>query len=204
MQNSQKGKNNPMYGVHRFGKDAPFYGRHHSQATRRILRLANLGRHFSQQHCTRMSEALCGRISPMKGRHPSKSARKKMSAAAITRWQDPEFRNKQVKALMKSWHKRPNELEVLAGTLLHDLYPRKFSYNGNGPIIVGGKVPDFIHNNGRKLVINVNGDYFHKEENVHDVKRHYAKHGYSLLVIWQSEIDSDWAKVTRKIRTFVG
>lgn len=31
------GKNNPMYGVHRFGKDAPMYGKHHSDETKRKI-----------------------------------------------------------------------------------------------------------------------------------------------------------------------
>jgi len=32
------GKNNPMYGVHRYGKDNPFYGKHHTEETKEKLR----------------------------------------------------------------------------------------------------------------------------------------------------------------------
>jgi hypothetical protein len=34
------GKDNPMYGVHRFGKDAPMYGRHHSPEAKLRIALA--------------------------------------------------------------------------------------------------------------------------------------------------------------------
>jgi len=36
-----KGKNNPMYGVHRFGKDAPMYGNHLSKETKEKIGKAN-------------------------------------------------------------------------------------------------------------------------------------------------------------------
>jgi very-short-patch-repair endonuclease len=73
-------------------------------------------------------------------------------------------------------------------------------YNGKGPIVLGGRVPDFVHNNGKHLAINVNGDYFHKNENEHELKSYYTKHGYKLLILWESEINSDWDKVASKIK----
>lgn len=37
------GQNNPMYGVHRYGKDGPFYGGTHTQAAKEKIRLSRLG-----------------------------------------------------------------------------------------------------------------------------------------------------------------
>ena len=36
-----KGKNNPMYGVHRFGNTNPMYGKHHTEETKLKIRLSN-------------------------------------------------------------------------------------------------------------------------------------------------------------------
>lgn len=41
------GKNNPMFGIHRFGKDNPFYGRKHSLKTKIKISKANKGRKVS-------------------------------------------------------------------------------------------------------------------------------------------------------------
>jgi len=41
-----KGENNPMFGVslHRYGKDAPFYGNHHAEKTKKLISEANIGK----------------------------------------------------------------------------------------------------------------------------------------------------------------
>lgn len=40
----RSGKNNPMYGVHRYGEDAPMYGKHHSEETKKKISEANEGK----------------------------------------------------------------------------------------------------------------------------------------------------------------
>jgi len=146
----------------------------------------------SQEFCRRMSKLLADR-------ELSKETCDKMSAAVTRRWQDPIEAHK----LINGWLESPTLPEILTGTLLNKLYPGEFSYNGRGPVIVDGRVPDFVHNNGRHLAIAVNGDYWHKGEDIRALKSHYAKSGYKLLVIWEHEINSDWSKLEQKLSKFV-
>jgi len=55
------GRDNPMFGVHRFGKDAPRYGKKNSEETRKKLSKALKGKPKSEQHKRKISEALTGR-----------------------------------------------------------------------------------------------------------------------------------------------
>lgn len=48
---------NPMYGVHRYGEDNPFFGKKHSEETRRKLSESHKGKHLSEETRRKMSEA---------------------------------------------------------------------------------------------------------------------------------------------------
>jgi len=43
------GKNNPMFGVHRFGKSNPMYGKYHSKKTKEKIKLKHLNTHHSEK-----------------------------------------------------------------------------------------------------------------------------------------------------------
>ena len=53
-----KGKNNSMYGVHRYGKDAPMYGKKHSPETRRKLSEAKKGKKLSEETKAKVKKSL--------------------------------------------------------------------------------------------------------------------------------------------------
>ena len=46
---SSAGKNNPMYGVHRYGKENPFYGKKHTQEFKDYIGNINRGRKASEE-----------------------------------------------------------------------------------------------------------------------------------------------------------
>ena len=66
LKGKMKGKNNPMYGVHRCGKEASMYGKKHSLETRK-----------------KMSKTRKGKPSPLKGRKLSEEHRNNISKANI-------------------------------------------------------------------------------------------------------------------------
>lgn len=86
------GKNNPMYNVHRYGKDNPFFNKKHSEETRLRMTLNHAdfsgeknpmyGKHLPQEAKDKISKANKGKFvgekSPMYGKHPSKEARELM------------------------------------------------------------------------------------------------------------------------------
>jgi hypothetical protein len=88
-----------------------------------------------------------------------------------------------------------------------------FEYTGNGKIIIGMLNPDFVHNDGRKKVIEIFGRVFHDPEVTfkNDVPwyrqywgrmAYYAQFGYDCLILWDDELGDENA-VINKIRGFI-
>lgn len=100
-------------------------------------------------------------------------------------------------------NKYPTKIEVIIQNVLNELCPNEFIYNGDCKIQVGSKYPDFININDKKKLIEVNGDYWHTEEEQEQRNEYFKKLGYETLFIWQSEIKADLEKVKEKILTFI-
>ena len=154
-----------------------------SPETRRKMRLAALGRKHSAETCA------------------------KMSVAYKLRWQDPEYRDRTIRATLKGSHNRPTVAERGMQSILDGNFPGEWKYVGNGEVIIGGKNPDFINVNGRKAVVEVFGDYWHSEEVIgipteqHVAERvaHFAKFGFACLIFWEREL-KDADMIAAKIR----
>ena len=58
------GENHPMYGVHMCGKDAPMYGKYHTEETKQKQSEAHKGKIFSEEHKQKLSEAKKGKNHP--------------------------------------------------------------------------------------------------------------------------------------------
>ena len=61
---AHSGKNNGMYGACRSGEKAPFYGKHHTQKSKQLLREANIGKKHSEESKQKMR----GKNNPMYGK----------------------------------------------------------------------------------------------------------------------------------------
>lgn len=85
---------------------------------------------------------------------------------------------------------RPNKPETKILELLNELYPNEWEYTGDGTKIIAGKNPDFTHKE-KKLLIEMFGDYWHRGQNPEDRINIFKPHGYSTLVIWESELKED-------------
>lgn len=55
---AMSGENNPMYGVHKFGKDASMFGKHHTEATKEKMRKAKEGKYPTKEQ---IRKCLCRR-----------------------------------------------------------------------------------------------------------------------------------------------
>lgn len=62
------GKNNPMYGIHRYGKESPFYGKHHTEEAKKKISEARKGKY-------------CGENNPNYGKKITEEQKKKISEA---------------------------------------------------------------------------------------------------------------------------
>jgi len=101
----------------------------------------------------------------------------------------------------------PNKFELQLGDILSRYFsPGEWKYVGDGKIVIGNLIPDFINANGRKLIIEAFGDYWHKRKRPFRSElaraRVYQEYGYKLLVIWEHEI-KDELEVAAKVKQFM-
>jgi len=102
---------------------------------------------------------------------------------------------------MRGIHIRPTKPEIIISQLLEVVCPNQYKYTGDGAIIIGGKCPDFTNVNGKKKVIELFGNYWHKGENPQVKIDKYAEFGFDCLVIWEHEL-KNCNNVMVRIRDF--
>lgn len=121
----------------------------------------------------------------------------KKSIATKELWKDPKF----IEKILKGNTKKPNRPE----SKIIDLNLSRIRYTGNGNFwrYTGKKYrnPDFKVT-GQNKVIEVFGDYWHRNEDPQDIINEYRSIGLSCLVFWASEIDNNISKVRAKIIKF--
>jgi len=222
---SRKGKDNSFWGRHhtsaakkKMSDNAHWKGRHLPLKIRNRVsevqreRLSDprnhylFGKHPSLKTLEKMSKASegsnnsmfgrTGSSSPWWGRFHSPETLEKMSQRSSELWKDPKY----AKSVFA--HRSPNNKELECFGIIDSTVPKDFKFVGNGQVTFGGKCPDFMNVNGKKLLIEFNGEYWHKGENTRTRARHFAKYGYRTLFIWQRELKNP-EKLKRKILKFV-
>ena len=138
------------------------------------------------------------------GRKHTDETKQKQSDSKKLNWEDPNYREPQARAIIQGSTNmpRPNKMEQKLGRFLDNRFPGDWKYVGDGSVILGRKNPDFINVNGRKLIIELFGDYWHEGEDPADRSRAFEPYGFRTLVIWQSEMKNLLA-VGSKIREFI-
>jgi len=138
------------------------------------------------------------------------------SVAQITKklkrlWQDPEFKQKKITAMMKAAKTKPNRFELEVESIIQE-NDLPFEYTGSGEIIIAGLNPDFVcveHG----LIIACYGCYWHgcpehhpkqKKRYEHSLERveRLEFHGYKVLVVWEHEL-KDKHKLVKRLKQFV-
>jgi very-short-patch-repair endonuclease len=137
--------------------------------------------------------------------HPEWSA--KSGELTRIKWSDPEKKATWVMAIMRgSRSSSPNKSELQLQSVIDDACPNSFAYNGDGRlgVILGGLVPDFVNINGKKLVIELFGEYWHRTQDRGIQVRidKLAKLGWKCLIIWDKEL-KDIASVRQRIIKFI-
>lgn len=198
------GKNNPMYGVRRFGEDSPFWGKR----KRVDCVCGECGKPFTVRpseikkgggkHCTRKCAGIASR-----GTTHTKEVRQRMKEIATIRWQDLSFRKKMSKIFPKANEIKPNKLE----RFFDDMTPPNIRYIGNGTwwrLLPNGKRknPDFKVT-GENKVIEVYGDYFHRNDDPQELIGLFKQIGIDCLVIWEKEIYNQPQLVLEKVNDFI-
>lgn len=66
-----------------------------------------------------------------------------------------------------------------------------YRYVGNGDLWISNMNPDFININGKKQVVEVNGDFWHKGQNPQDRINRFKQYGFDCIVIWGKEMKGE-------------
>ena len=139
--------------------------------------------------------------------------RKKNRQSQLMRLEDPEvlstyMGNIALATVSPRQYKRPNKCEVKLTDLLNNLYPNEWRFTGNGDVWIGNLNPDFVSNNGKKLVIELLGTYWHNRRGLpyHNSElgriMYFNSYGYKTLIIWEGELN-DIPNLATKISQFV-
>jgi len=117
-------------------------------------------------------------------------ARERQSQILQQYWDNlsEEERKARLQRMIRSWQVKPTIPELAVLNYLHEKFPDRWMYNGDGggAGVVAGKIPDFVEVNGNGI-IEVFGGYWHFGEDSSDKVVHYRKHGYDCLILWESE-----------------
>lgn len=204
--NWQKGKHHSPKTEFRRGQTGYWKGKHKSEKTRRkISESIKKGIQEGRYHFH--FPILSGERSPTK----RPDVREKISRALMGnknwRFVDQE---KATKARMKACQEKPNKTEKrLIGIIERNNLPYLF----NNTVTIGKFIPDFIHSNGSKKIIEMFGCFWHncsfcgfkKDSNRERIDQEkqamYNRMGYKLLVIWEHELKKE-KEVVEKIARF--
>lgn len=122
----------------------------------------------------------------------------KKSEEGLAHWRDSEF----TENMKVARNIRPNKPEQLILDYLNENLPGEWIYTGDFSFFLGGKNPDFLNINGRKLLIELFGDYWHEGHNPQDRIDFFGELGFDTLVIWESELYSSPVDVMERIVKF--
>jgi len=133
----------------------------------------------------------------------------KQGVATKRRWEDPNYRERTLKAIFRGFKLKPNKPEKQLDKLLQKLFPNQWKYVGDGSFLIGFKNPDFINITEQKKIIELFGDYWHsqeatmrtREEEEQQRMDHFGKYGYQTLIIWEHEL-GDTTLLERRIMEF--
>ena len=193
--------NSPNYRELHSGKNHPKCGKtkENDESIRRHSEIMTGRTKENDEGKRRQSEALRGRT---KETHEGirRGAERKSKTLRLL-WKDPEH----IEKMMKALHIKPNKPEKQLLKLLNELFSNEYVYNGDfsAGITINRKIPDFVNINGKKKLIELYGDYWHKDDNPQDRIDLFKQYGYETLVIWEHELE-DMKLVVDKILEFNG
>jgi len=167
------------------------YGKHHSKEWRQSISKKLKGR--GHPHTEETKQILRDyALEQFKNGVPEET-RKKRSIAGKKAWSNPIQKEIRLKKMLKASWKRPTQLEVNFTSFFEE-YNLPFEYVGNGKLIIGGKIPDFVETNGKKLVLEVG---IKKEKDrycdswetyVNNRILHFKKYNWKCVVLWREEL----------------
>jgi very-short-patch-repair endonuclease len=189
-------------------KQGAHVGWHHSEATKAKLK-ATMN---SPEVREKIASRLRGENNPFYGRHHTKDSIERANAGKREWLKDPAHRKiilensyKGFLTLTKQLHRYikdglPNPAERTLQGIIEEACPKEYKYN-DGWFMLAHKLPDFPNINGRKKLIELFGELYHRREEVEKRKAIFRELGWDTLIIWAKELP-DRDNLISRIRQF--
>ncbi len=137
-----------------------------------------------------------GGVSGMKGKKHTEITKDIISSFSLAFWKDPEY----AKKMFKTFGVKPNKKEIFLNEILQKEFPNEWKFVGDGYTWIAGKCPDYLNVNGKKLVIELLGCYWHGckihyprskyENDEKELIDHYKRYGFDCLIIWEHDLSN--------------
>jgi len=181
------------------GKKSYNYGKHLSKETKKKLSEHNKGEknYFFDKHFT-------GELNSFFGKTHTEKTKSLMSAKAKKRCENDDERKRLAEMRRKQRFPRHHTKPELIFDEVIKKRNLGFKYVGDGKLWIGegrgkGRAlnPDFVCNDGRKILVEIMGDYWHSpllNSNLREDatltyrNNHYKKYGWKALFIWESDL----------------
>jgi len=167
-------------------------GKHHTKESKDKLSVANRGKKFTLEH-----KKLIGKASEEHWKNPEYSD--KVMGSIRNRWKDIEWKEKTLSKILRNQENRPNKPEKMIIEILKS-FSSGIMYVGNGTCWIAHMNPDFV-NKAKKQIIEVFGCYWHcckkckhkdrgnqRQKDASRISK-FKKLGYSVIVVWEHELD---------------
>jgi len=119
---------------------------------------------------------------------------------------DAEIAKRSHRGMFESQYKQTKP-EIFIENILQANFPNEWKYVGNGQVFIGGKVPDYININGKKIVVEYASTYWHEtvvestmEDYVNGRTEHFEKYGYKTIFIFDKDLEE--SKIIEKVKQF--
>lgn len=165
---------------------------------------------FGRHHDIPMSErhkwSRPGEANPFFGKHHTEEAKMAMSKKKKELCKNTDFLRK----VMIARDMKPNKSEMKLTDILNRHFEGEWKYVGDGRdgTVIGGKIPDWININGKKLIIELFGNLWHSipgqsySRTAEGTVKHYATYGLKCLIVDYREV-RDEQKIVAKIKEFM-
>jgi len=178
---------------------------HHSEETRRKIGEKGVGRvpWNKGKKCPQISEGLKGRqYSKETLQRMSKGQKRRLANKQNNPFYGKKHTEESLKKMFKSLGARPNKPEQFLIRLFQE-NNIPLRYVGDGQVVIDGKCPDFINNNGGKQLLELFGERWHKLKEEQERIKAFAKYGFETLIIWEHELESP-SNIVAKVQAFIG
>lgn len=186
------------------GEKNPFYNKTHSNEIKKAQSIRMKKLYQNKDFKIKMRTCHIGEKNGMFGKHHNKETRNKIGTKnkvnTSINWKNSNYAKKVLKAL----EKRPTNPEKL----FDEMTPDSIRYVGNRAwwrLLPNGryKNPDFKVT-GQNKVIEIFGDYWHRNDDFQELIDLYKQIGLGCLIIWESEIYNQPKSILEKVNAFTG